>query len=143
MGWVDRGVAAWAHETRSREACFRGGYPLHPCARLLFLSVYSPQCFSARAAHGRQWRSPHGDRIDEYYWMRDDDAEKKRPEIMRHLEAEKAYCDSMTAPLAPLREKLVAELRSRIKEDDSTVPAGCRAAPRRCHAARLAIGSGG
>jgi oligopeptidase B len=72
--------------------------------------------------------SPHGDRIDEYYWMRDDDAEKKRPEIMRHLEAEKAYCDSMTAPLAPLREKLVAELRSRIKEDDSTVPAFDRGA---------------
>ncbi len=67
--------------------------------------------------------SPHGDRIDEYYWLRDDDSEKKRPEIMRHLEAEKAYCDAMMAPLASLRERLVAEMRSRIKEDDSTVPA--------------------
>jgi oligopeptidase B len=73
-------------------------------------------------------KSPHGDRVDEYYWLRDDDSEAKRPEIMRHLEAEKAYCDAMTAPLMPLREKLVAEMRSRIKEDDSTVPAFDRGA---------------
>ncbi|MCX5650190.1 MAG: S9 family peptidase, partial [Planctomycetota bacterium] len=68
-------------------------------------------------------KSPQGDRVDEYYWLRDDDSEKKRPEIMRYLEAEKAYCDEMAAPLMPLRETLVAEMRSRIKEDDSTVPA--------------------
>ena len=68
-------------------------------------------------------QSPHGDRVDEYYWLRDDDSEKKRPEIMRYLEAEKAYSEAMTAPLMPLRETLVAEMRSRIKEDDSTVPA--------------------
>ena len=73
-------------------------------------------------------QSPHGDRVDEYYWLRDDDSEKKRPDIMRYLEAEKAYSEAMTAPLAPLREKLVAELRSRIKEDDATVPAFDRGA---------------
>ena len=72
--------------------------------------------------------SPHGDRVDEYYWLRDDDSERKRPDIMRHLEAEKAYSDAMTAPLKPLREKLVAEMRARIKEDDSTVPAFDRGA---------------
>jgi oligopeptidase B len=72
--------------------------------------------------------SPHGDRVDEYYWLRDDDSEKKRPDIMRHLEAEKAYCDAVTAPLRPLREALVAEMRARIKEDDSTVPAFDRGA---------------
>ncbi|MCE2885540.1 MAG: hypothetical protein LW806_11675, partial [Planctomycetaceae bacterium] len=73
-------------------------------------------------------RSPHGDRIDEYYWLRDDDAERKRPEIMEYLEAEKAYCDAMTAHLEPLRDTLVAEMRSRIKEDDATVPAFDRGA---------------
>lgn len=72
--------------------------------------------------------SPHGDRVDEYYWLRDDDSEKKRPDIMRYLEAEKAYCDAMAAPLKPLREALVAEMRARIKEDDSTVPAFDRGA---------------
>ncbi|MFM7261869.1 MAG: S9 family peptidase, partial [bacterium] len=73
-------------------------------------------------------RSPQGDRIDEYYWLRDDDAEKKRPEVMQYLEAEKAYCDAMTEHLVPLRETLVAEMRSRIKEDDATVPAFDRGA---------------
>jgi oligopeptidase B len=73
-------------------------------------------------------QSPHGDRVDEYYWLRDDDSEKKRPEIMRYLEAEKAYSEAMTAPLMPLRETLVAEIRSRIKEDDATVPAFDRGA---------------
>ncbi len=72
--------------------------------------------------------SPHGDRVDEYYWLRDDDSERKRPEIMRHLEAEKAYCDAVTAPLRPLREALVAEMRARLKQADSTAPAFDRGA---------------
>ncbi len=73
-------------------------------------------------------KSPHGDRMDEYYWLRDDDSTKKRPEIMEYLEAEKAYCDAMTEQLVPLRDTLVAEMRSRIKEDDATVPAFNRGA---------------
>jgi len=67
-------------------------------------------------------KSPQGDRVDEYYWLRDDDPKSKRPEIMSYLRAEKAYADAYTAPLQPLRDKLVAEMRARIKEDDSTVP---------------------
>ncbi|HTN48059.1 MAG TPA: S9 family peptidase [Burkholderiaceae bacterium] len=66
--------------------------------------------------------SPHGDRVDEYYWMRDDDPKSKRHEIIEHLNAENAYTEAMLAPLAPLRGKLVAEMRARIKEDDSSVP---------------------
>ena len=68
-------------------------------------------------------RSPHGDRIDEYHWMRDDDAERKRPEIIEHLKAETAYAEALLAPGRALHEKLVAEFRSRIREDDSSVPA--------------------
>lgn len=68
-------------------------------------------------------KSPQGDRVDEYHWLRDDDPKAKRPEIMRHLEAENAYAEAVMAPLKPLREKLQAELRSRIKEDESTPPA--------------------
>jgi len=67
-------------------------------------------------------KSPQGDRVDEYYWLRDDDPKSKRPEIMSYLRAEKAYADAYTAPLQPLRDKLVAEMRARIKEDDSSVP---------------------
>ena len=67
-------------------------------------------------------KSPHGDRIDEYHWLRDDDPKAKRPEILRHLEAENAYTAAMMAPLQPLQAQLVAEMRARIQEDDSTPP---------------------
>ncbi len=67
-------------------------------------------------------KSPQGDRIDEYHWLRDDNPKVKRPEVMRYLEAENAYTKAQLAPLQPLQDKLVAEMRSHIKEDDSTVP---------------------
>ena len=67
-------------------------------------------------------KSPQGDRVDEYYWLRDDDPKSKRADIMSYLRAEKSYADAYTAPLQPLRTKLVREMRARIKEDDSTVP---------------------
>ena len=67
-------------------------------------------------------KSAHGDRVDEYYWMRDDDPKAKRSEIIEHLNAENAYTDAVLAPLKPLQEKLVTEMRSRIKEDVRTVP---------------------
>ncbi|MDO9074099.1 MAG: S9 family peptidase [Rubrivivax sp.] len=67
-------------------------------------------------------KSPRGERVDEYHWLRDDDARAKRPEILQHLEAENAYTDAMLAPLAELRRQLVAEMRGRIVEDDSTPP---------------------
>ncbi|HSQ09889.1 MAG TPA: S9 family peptidase [Burkholderiaceae bacterium] len=68
-------------------------------------------------------KSPHGDRVDEYYWMRDDDPTSKRPEIIEHLNAENAYADAMLAHVNSLRDRLVTEMRARIKEDDSSVPA--------------------
>ena len=67
-------------------------------------------------------KSPQGNRSDEYYWLRDDDPKVKRPEVIRHLEAENAHTDAVLAPLAGLRQQLVAEMRGRIKEDDSTPP---------------------
>jgi hypothetical protein len=39
-------------------------------------------------------KSPHGDRVDEYYWLRDDDPKAKRPEVIQYLEAENAYTDA-------------------------------------------------
>jgi len=67
-------------------------------------------------------RSPHGERIDEYYWLRDDDPKAKRPEIVEYLTAENAYTDAMMAHVRPLQDRLVAEMRARIQEDDSSVP---------------------
>ncbi|MCC5977893.1 MAG: S9 family peptidase [Salinarimonas sp.] len=67
---------------------------------------------------------------DAYAWLRaqnwrevlDDPATLPAP-IRAHLEAENAHTRSVTAPLSELREALRAEMRGRIKEDDSSVPA--------------------
>lgn len=67
-------------------------------------------------------RSPHGDRPDPYHWLRDDDPATKRPEILRHLAAENAHTAAHLAPLSGLQRQLVAEMRSRIREDDSSAP---------------------
>ncbi|MBA4175119.1 MAG: oligopeptidase B [Leptothrix sp. (in: Bacteria)] len=67
-------------------------------------------------------KSPHGDRGDDYHWLRDDDPKAKRPEVLQYLEAENAYTDAVLAPLAGLRQRLVAEMRSRVLEDESTPP---------------------
>ena len=40
-------------------------------------------------------KSPHGERVDEYYWIRDDNPQQKRPEVMAHLRAEQAYTEAM------------------------------------------------
>jgi oligopeptidase B len=43
-------------------------------------------------------------------------------EIKAHLDAENQYYEAMTADLAELRATLVAEMRGRMQEDDSTLP---------------------
>ncbi|WP_394185941.1 S9 family peptidase [Pseudoalteromonas tetraodonis] len=65
--------------------------------------------------------SIHGDtRIDNYYWMRDD--ERKDPEVISYLEAENAYTDTMLAHTKTLQTKLFEELKGRIQKDDDSVP---------------------
>jgi len=66
--------------------------------------------------------SPSGNRVDEYYWLRDDDEKAKRPEVMQYLEAENAYATQMLAPLDKLREQLVGEMKARIRQDDASPP---------------------
>ncbi|MDN3413910.1 MULTISPECIES: S9 family peptidase [unclassified Pseudoalteromonas] len=63
----------------------------------------------------------HGDtRIDDYYWMRDD--ERKDPEVLSYLEAENAYTDAMLAHTKTLQTRLFEELKGRIQKDDDSVP---------------------
>lgn len=72
----------------------------------------------------------HGRTIDDpYAWLRDDDWQRVmrepdalQPDILAHLEAENAWTEQALAPIAALREDLAAELKARIKEDDSSVP---------------------
>ena len=60
------------------------------------------------------------DRVDPYYWMRDDT--RKDPKVLGYLNAENAYADAVLAPTKPLQDKLYSEIVGRIKQDDSSVP---------------------
>ncbi|TXH94291.1 MAG: S9 family peptidase, partial [Pseudorhodobacter sp.] len=63
----------------------------------------------------------HGDtRVDNYYWLRDD--ERQKPEVLDYLKAENAYTEAMLAPIKPLREQLYKEMVARIPQQDESVP---------------------
>jgi oligopeptidase B len=64
--------------------------------------------------------SPHGERSDPYYWLRDD--ERTDPEVLAYLTAENAYHAQHLAPVKPLEDKIYAEIIARLKPDDATVP---------------------
>jgi oligopeptidase B len=64
--------------------------------------------------------SPHGERNDPYYWLRDD--ERRDPAVIAYLEAENAYKNQQLAPLKPLEERLYGEILARLKQDDASVP---------------------
>lgn len=68
-------------------------------------------------------------REDPYAWLRDErwreamlDPSLLDSDIRAYLEAENAWTDQVLAPVADLRKQLVAELRGRMREDDSSVP---------------------
>jgi oligopeptidase B len=79
--------------------------------------------------------SPHGDREDPYYWLRDDT--RSDPEILGYLRAENEYTDAVLAPVQPFIEQLYTEILARIQQDDSTVPVRYRGY---WYAARYATG---
>ncbi len=75
-------------------------------------------------------RTLHGVTItDDYAWLKDEkwqevlrDPSLLDPEIRDYLEAENAYAEERLRPTQALQKALVAEMRGRIKEDDSGVP---------------------
>jgi oligopeptidase B len=70
-----------------------------------------------RAAKEPHVLKTHGhERIDDYFWMR----ERDNPEVIRWLEAENKYRESVMAETLPLQERLTNELRDRIKQDDES-----------------------
>ena len=63
--------------------------------------------------------SAHNDeRIDEYYWLK----ERDNPKVIDYLNAENSYRDKYMKDYQGLEKKLFEEIKSRIKEDDSSVP---------------------
>ncbi|MGE0628227.1 MAG: S9 family peptidase [Hyphomicrobiaceae bacterium] len=66
---------------------------------------------------------------DEYAWLKAPNWQEAMrepdlldPAIRAHLEAENAYAAAMLADTQSLQEQLFAEMKARIKEDDSSVP---------------------
>lgn len=63
--------------------------------------------------------SIHGDtRIDEYYWLN----QRGDKKVIDYLNAENSYRDLYMKDYKGLEEELFQEIKSRVKEDDSSVP---------------------
>ncbi|HKK11958.1 MAG TPA: hypothetical protein VJ945_03955, partial [Flavobacteriaceae bacterium] len=61
----------------------------------------------------------HGEvRTDDYFWLN----QKENQEVLEYLNAENKYFEQMTAHTKALETKLFEEMKSRIKEDDQSVP---------------------
>jgi oligopeptidase B len=71
---------------------------------------------AAKKAHPTQI---HGYTLeDNYFWLR----EKSNPEVVKYLEAENAYTDSVMAPTKAFQDALYSEILGRIKQTDLSVP---------------------
>ena len=61
----------------------------------------------------------HSDvRIDNYYWLN----ERENPEVIAYLNQENDYYNALTAHTKEFQTSLFEEMKSRIKEDDTSVP---------------------
>ncbi len=84
-----------------------------------------------RAARKPHQSTHHGiNRTDDYSWLRADnwqqvmrDPQTLPAEIRAYLEAENRYTEAVMADTEQLQEELFQELKGRIKQDDTTVPA--------------------
>ncbi len=83
-------------------------------------SLFTPEKYAAPTAkvNPKELTASGDTRIDNYYWLN----ERSNPDVTAFLEAENKYSDSVLAPVKTLKEELFTEMKSRIKEDDSSVP---------------------
>ena len=58
------------------------------------------------------------ERIDDYYWLND----RENPEVIHYLNSENSYTDSQLKNTESFQKTLFNELKSRIKEEDQSVP---------------------
>ena len=57
-------------------------------------------------------------RQDDYFWMN----QRDNQDVLDYLNAENTYCEEVMKPTKALQQQLFDEIRSRIKEDDQSVP---------------------
>lgn len=58
-------------------------------------------------------------RQDNYFWLK----ERENPQVIDYLKKENAFTEKVMTPVKNLEEKIFNELKSRVKEDESSVPA--------------------
>ena len=93
--------------------------------------VKSPNAIAAPVARRRPVAAVHHGvkLVDDYAWLRAPNWQEVMrdpavldPEIRAHLEAENAYMEAQLSDTHELQETLYAEMKGRIREDDSSVP---------------------
>jgi oligopeptidase B len=90
-----------------------GALPMQACSHFASLPP------APKAAQKPHTLEAHGDkREDPYFWLK----ERENPEVIKHLDAENAYADAALKPVKDLEDELFTELKSRVKEDESTFP---------------------
>lgn len=57
-------------------------------------------------------------RVDNYFWLN----QRDNPEVIEYLEAENRYADAVLARSSGLQQRLIEEMKSRIKQDESSAP---------------------
>lgn len=71
----------------------------------------APERSHTMEAHGEK-------RNDPYFWMK----ERENPEVVSYIQSENSYADQILAGMAAEKETLFQEMRSRMKEDESSYP---------------------
>jgi oligopeptidase B len=74
------------------------------------MSVAEPKSF-IHEKHGQQ-------RVDNYFWLK----ERENPQVINYLKAENERFDKVMAPFQKVQNLLFEEMKSRIIENDETVP---------------------
>ena len=93
----------------------------HQAADPVVQELPSPTQDQPMAAKRPHTMTLHGhERVDEYYWLRDDTRED--PEVLAYLEEENAHFDKVMEPTVELQKTLFEEMTGRLDPDESSVP---------------------
>ncbi|HLW23086.1 MAG TPA: S9 family peptidase [Steroidobacteraceae bacterium] len=96
------------------------GGPPEPAEAAAAVPSRAPRSPPVAARRPHPVASPHGTRIDPYYWLRDDSRES--PEVLAYLKAENEYRAQSMASTEGLEQRLYEEFIARLKQDDASVP---------------------
>src|SRR5690606_5541923 len=97
---------------------------------LAFCSIFAAACSTTNTKMNNTIKEPiaqiiptnlekHGDfRTNNYYWLN----QRENNEVINYIEEENNYYNALTAHTKDFQKDLFEEMKSRIKEDDSSVP---------------------